>query len=340
MTFEEFLVKRKIDAAAFRQHNEPLFTDWQNRYAQMHPNSFFVSVKMVINDVRRQYHLAEVPAEVAIETAPVKKPVIRRARPETAAIPETIQPEILASKLTTESAAAGEKPASTGRPIRQRPVIKKAEPTSETEKPAPTGQSIRQRPVIEKAETPTAETEKPATPEISSETPLEVPKPAARPRPVIRRPSALASDAVEKPEEATPQEAITEPEAPAAKPARSRPVIKRPGTIAAEKPAEEKSAEKPENLQGDLATETPVIDTPKPARPRPIIRRPGAEAKPAENIAVENPEPEPEKSAENEANLKGENPAAEPEKPKPPRPRPIIRRPSKPDETDPESGQA
>ena len=59
MTFEEYLTKRRIDVAAFAAGDPARFAEWQLWFSQMHPDSFLVEVKMVINDVRRFSVLAE-----------------------------------------------------------------------------------------------------------------------------------------------------------------------------------------------------------------------------------------------------------------------------------------
>ena len=84
MTFEEDLTKRRIDVAAFAAGDPEKYASWARMYAQMHPNSFYVALKMVINDVRRRFWLAEAvkpaaaTAGAAVAAAPAK-PAMRRA---------------------------------------------------------------------------------------------------------------------------------------------------------------------------------------------------------------------------------------------------------------------
>ena len=59
MTFEEYLVKKRINTAAFAAGDPARFVAWADMYTQMHQNSFYIATKMVINDVRLRYHLAE-----------------------------------------------------------------------------------------------------------------------------------------------------------------------------------------------------------------------------------------------------------------------------------------
>ena len=60
MTFEEYLTKRRINVADFAAAEPQRFAEWHSWFGQMHPESFYMLVKMVLNDVRRKYWLAEV----------------------------------------------------------------------------------------------------------------------------------------------------------------------------------------------------------------------------------------------------------------------------------------
>src|SRR5688572_15163512 len=107
MTFEEYLTKRRVNVAAFAAAEPQRFAEWQNWFGQMHPESFYTMVKMVLNDVRRNYWLAEVPKPAATaETtesavaAPVRLAGRRAAVPRPAtSSSETAKPEI---QLVTE----------------------------------------------------------------------------------------------------------------------------------------------------------------------------------------------------------------------------------------------
>ncbi|WP_317170088.1 hypothetical protein [Rhodocytophaga rosea] len=95
-TFETYLAEKKIDSQAFRE-NEP--QQWQELYAlfeAVHPESFTVQKKFLINNIRRQY--------------PLKTPVV---------VPET-EPATSIPASTVPPPAA--KPA---RPVLKRPVIEK-----------------------------------------------------------------------------------------------------------------------------------------------------------------------------------------------------------------------
>ena len=74
--------KRKIDETAFAEADQERYAEWKEMYAEMHPNSFYAAVKMVINDVRRRYWLREA-VRPAQEPREVEQPkaVVRRAVP-------------------------------------------------------------------------------------------------------------------------------------------------------------------------------------------------------------------------------------------------------------------
>ena len=76
MTFEEYLVGKKIDSAAFKKAEEPRWSNFKVLFEQMHPNSFTMQKLNVINGIRRAYPLEAEKAE-ATPTAKPKKPVIR-----------------------------------------------------------------------------------------------------------------------------------------------------------------------------------------------------------------------------------------------------------------------
>ncbi len=55
MTFNDYLISKKIDAVAFQQHDPSLFGEWQYLFGQMHPESFTAQKKFLINKIRRKY---------------------------------------------------------------------------------------------------------------------------------------------------------------------------------------------------------------------------------------------------------------------------------------------
>ena len=55
MTFEEYLNQKKIDADQFRQAEPARYQEWQREFVEMHPESFTVQKKFLLNDTRRKY---------------------------------------------------------------------------------------------------------------------------------------------------------------------------------------------------------------------------------------------------------------------------------------------
>ena len=359
MTFEEYLTKRRVNVAAFAAAEPQRFAEWQNWFGQMHPESFYMFVKMVLNDVRRNYWLAEVSKPVVAaetaenQTATPARPAGRRApvsRPAAAAT-ETIKSEIPAKALETEIA----------KPLTEIPETKADEDTAA---PKPARPVFKPRGVIKKT---TAEENKPAS---------EVPE---------------GDKSAENTAKGTPIESIN-PEAektatetseiPATKPARPRAVIKRPSALNKPEPKPEEtlektvgsSAEKVEEIKSE-SSETllnsaenseieKTAETPKSPRPRPVFKRPAAAStseitvsetektvgetpqKPeelsGENEQTENPVAKPGQEGASEAKAVSEEIQQSPEAakaaeevaaeaghvPKPPRPRPVFKRPA------------
>jgi hypothetical protein len=61
VNFEEYLISKKIDSAAFRQAEPLMWESWHDEFEKMHPNSFTVQKLNLINPVRRKYLLQHVP---------------------------------------------------------------------------------------------------------------------------------------------------------------------------------------------------------------------------------------------------------------------------------------
>jgi len=60
MTFEEYLIRKKIDQKAFAEAERLLYESWKSEFEQMHPDSFTVQKLNLINPVRRKYTLKDV----------------------------------------------------------------------------------------------------------------------------------------------------------------------------------------------------------------------------------------------------------------------------------------
>ncbi|WP_421830699.1 hypothetical protein [Larkinella sp.] len=55
MTFEEYLVSKKIDENRFQQQEPVRYSVWKAEFEQQHPESFTTQKKFLINAVRRKY---------------------------------------------------------------------------------------------------------------------------------------------------------------------------------------------------------------------------------------------------------------------------------------------
>jgi hypothetical protein len=79
MTFEEYLITKKIDSAAFKAAEQALWSEWKNLFEQVSEPSFTSQKLYQINPTRRKYQLKETPSIPAPPVAPPKpvKPVIK-----------------------------------------------------------------------------------------------------------------------------------------------------------------------------------------------------------------------------------------------------------------------
>lgn len=80
MTFEEYLISKKIDSQALRAAEPGLWNEWNRLFEQMSPASFTAQKLYLINPLRRKYLLktpqvAAAPKAIAPAVArPVMKP--------------------------------------------------------------------------------------------------------------------------------------------------------------------------------------------------------------------------------------------------------------------------
>jgi len=54
-TFEEYLLKKKIESNAFKEGDESLWNEWEQLFQQLHPESFTAQKLFLINRIRRQF---------------------------------------------------------------------------------------------------------------------------------------------------------------------------------------------------------------------------------------------------------------------------------------------
>lgn len=72
MTFEEFLIKKKIDPVQLKNTEQALFSEFSSNFNEMGEKSFDHSKKFWFNKLRRANPLKEVPKP---ETIPVAAPI-------------------------------------------------------------------------------------------------------------------------------------------------------------------------------------------------------------------------------------------------------------------------
>jgi len=59
VSFEEYLITKKIDTSAFKNAEPARWTEWEKEFTQIHPNSFTTQKLYLINPIRRKYPLQE-----------------------------------------------------------------------------------------------------------------------------------------------------------------------------------------------------------------------------------------------------------------------------------------
>jgi hypothetical protein len=73
VTFEEYLISKKIDGLAFSQAEPKLFEEWRQEFDQQHPKSFTAQKLFLINNIRRRFQLK---VETATPENNPEKPVV------------------------------------------------------------------------------------------------------------------------------------------------------------------------------------------------------------------------------------------------------------------------
>jgi hypothetical protein len=61
VNFEEYLISKKIDSAAFLSSEPERWKTWRTEFEQVHPNSFTLQKLNLINPLRRKYLLKQEP---------------------------------------------------------------------------------------------------------------------------------------------------------------------------------------------------------------------------------------------------------------------------------------
>ncbi len=55
LLFADYLLGKRIDATLFQQTEPARYAEWAREFDQMHPDSFTVQKKFLLNDTRRKY---------------------------------------------------------------------------------------------------------------------------------------------------------------------------------------------------------------------------------------------------------------------------------------------
>jgi hypothetical protein len=59
VNFDEYLMDKKINSAAFKTAEMARWEEWQREFEQLHPHSFTTQKLYLINTIRRKYPLTE-----------------------------------------------------------------------------------------------------------------------------------------------------------------------------------------------------------------------------------------------------------------------------------------
>jgi len=70
MTFEEYLIEKKIDSPEFKANEPDRWREWALLFEQVSPASFTSQKLYLINPLRRKYHLREGSAPARPEATP------------------------------------------------------------------------------------------------------------------------------------------------------------------------------------------------------------------------------------------------------------------------------
>lgn len=55
LLFADYLLTKRINATLFHQAEPARYNEWAREFDQMHPESFTVQKKFLLNDTRRKY---------------------------------------------------------------------------------------------------------------------------------------------------------------------------------------------------------------------------------------------------------------------------------------------
>ena len=104
MTFEEFLIKKKIDPVQLKNTEQALFSEFNSHFNEMGEKSFDHSKKFWFNKLRRAYLLIEVPkAEPITLSSPISISDLHVITP--ISIESEIKKELVEGEITTPKPA-------------------------------------------------------------------------------------------------------------------------------------------------------------------------------------------------------------------------------------------
>ena len=59
LSFEDYLIQKKIDKNLFLKSKPLVFEEWKQLFEQIHPDSFTAQKKFFINSIRREFLLTK-----------------------------------------------------------------------------------------------------------------------------------------------------------------------------------------------------------------------------------------------------------------------------------------
>jgi len=102
MTFEEFLIKKKIDPVQLKNTEEALFSEFNSHFDQMGEKSFDHSKKFWFNKLRRANPLKEVPKP---EPITISSPISISDLPVNIPVTNEIKEDVVDGKITAPKPA-------------------------------------------------------------------------------------------------------------------------------------------------------------------------------------------------------------------------------------------
>jgi hypothetical protein len=82
VTFEEYLISKKIDSAAFKAAEPVRWQEWEQLFSTMSAESFTSQKLYLINPIRRKHQLKDAPPQTQTNTPQATPPVTERTTGE------------------------------------------------------------------------------------------------------------------------------------------------------------------------------------------------------------------------------------------------------------------